>query len=147
MRALLAAHPLVATPLLDAVHALAQRVRALWCDAALEQRAVEAELGVLLRVNHGVLTALGVGHVALDRIVALTQARGYASKLTGAGGGGCAVTLIPSEARDEDVAACRAELEAAGFDCLDVRLGERGAHVHVDVHAMPALPDFRTTPA
>lgn len=95
VRELVESHPDVAKPLLDSVHALAQRVRALWCDAALEQGAVEAELRVLLRVNHGVLNALGVGHVALERVVAITHAHGFTSKLTGAGGGGCAA-LLPS---------------------------------------------------
>ena len=50
---------------------------------------------LLVDMNQHLLDALGVGHPALDKIVAITSALGLHSKLTGAGGGGCALTLIP----------------------------------------------------
>lgn len=37
---------------------------------------------------------MGVGHPALDVLCRLTLARGLHSKLTGAGGGGCGITLL-----------------------------------------------------
>lgn len=37
---------------------------------------------------------MGVGHPALDTLCRLTLARGLHSKLTGAGGGGCGITLL-----------------------------------------------------
>jgi mevalonate kinase len=51
----------------------------------------------MMRENHGHLVDLGVSHPALEMIVAATAAEPYglSTKLTGAGGGGCAVTLIP----------------------------------------------------
>lgn len=47
--------------------------------------------------NHGHLVTLGVSHPALEAIRAKTALEpfGLKTKLTGAGGGGCAVTLIP----------------------------------------------------
>ena len=47
--------------------------------------------------NHAHLKTLGVSHPSLEMIVAATQADPFnlSTKLTGAGGGGCAVTLIP----------------------------------------------------
>lgn len=50
-----------------------------------------------MRTNHTHLKTLGVSHPSLEMIVAATAAEpfGLATKLTGAGGGGCAVTLIP----------------------------------------------------
>lgn len=55
----------------------------------------------LIRDNHGHLVTLGVSHPSLEMIVAATAAEpfGLATKLTGAGGGGCAVTLIPDGER------------------------------------------------
>ncbi len=38
---------------------------------------------------------LGVTHPSLEEIRELTGDYGLATKLTGAGGGGCAVTLVP----------------------------------------------------
>lgn len=37
---------------------------------------------------------MGVGHPALDTLCRVTLARGLHSKLTGAGGGGCGITLL-----------------------------------------------------
>jgi mevalonate kinase len=51
----------------------------------------------LIKENHEHLAALGVSHPSLEEIIALTKASPYelSTKLTGAGGGGCAVTLLP----------------------------------------------------
>lgn len=37
---------------------------------------------------------MGVGHPALDTLCRVTLAKGLHSKLTGAGGGGCGITLL-----------------------------------------------------
>jgi mevalonate kinase len=51
----------------------------------------------LIKENHAHLAALGVSHPVLEAIKARTAERPYnlSTKLTGAGGGGCSVTLIP----------------------------------------------------
>ena len=45
-------------------------------------------------MNHAILSAYGVSHSALDKVRDLTLKFGFHSKLTGAGGGGCALTLL-----------------------------------------------------
>jgi expansin (peptidoglycan-binding protein) len=62
--------------------------------------------GTLMTMNHHLLNAVGVGHPALTALVETAAAaryahagsgekRGFACKLTGAGGGGCAIILSP----------------------------------------------------
>lgn len=52
--------------------------------------------GKLMNMNHGLLCALGVGHPALTKVAEISAKHGsMACKLTGAGGGGCAITLVP----------------------------------------------------
>jgi len=52
------------------------------------------ELGKLMDFNHGLLSALGVSSRSLDSMVwAARDAEALGAKLTGAGGGGCIVTL------------------------------------------------------
>ena len=60
-------------------------------------------LQALIHENHGHLVALGVSHPALEAIKSKTAADPYrlSTKLTGAGGGGCAVTLVPDGAYGE----------------------------------------------
>lgn len=45
-------------------------------------------------MNQHHLNAIGVGHSSLDRVCQVSAAHGLHSKLTGAGGGGCAITLL-----------------------------------------------------
>ena len=67
--------------------------------------------------NHAHLVSLGVSHPALEQIRSATRAAPYnlSTKLTGAGGGGCAVTLIPDNVEDSALQALVAALSDAKF--------------------------------
>ena len=56
----------------------------------------------LIDTNQGLLCALGVSHPSLDRAVSIARKHGVHAKLTGAGGGGCALALL-----DPDVASSK----------------------------------------
>ena len=57
-----------------------------------------ADLGELMDINHGLLSALGVSSRSLDTMVwAAREAGAAGAKLTGAGGGGCIVALDPTD--------------------------------------------------
>lgn len=58
-------------------------------------------LGELMNLNHGLLDALGVSTRRLNEVVYAARSSGaLGAKLTGAGGGGCAVALSPPEKLD-----------------------------------------------
>ena len=62
-------------------------------EDALERGDFE-ELGQLMNINHGLLSALGVSSPSLDELVWAARSGGaFGAKLTGAGGGGCIVAL------------------------------------------------------
>lgn len=48
----------------------------------------------LIDINQHHLNVMGVGHSSLDTLCKITLAWGLHSKLTGAGGGGCGITLL-----------------------------------------------------
>ena len=115
-----------------AVHELARSCEALFRSAdAADAAACGARLGALVELNHALLRALGVSHAALERVVDVARTHGLRAKLTGAGGGGCALVLLDPAADEEAVGRLRADLEAEGFECLRTVLGAEGARVAV----------------
>ncbi len=75
-------------------------------------------LGEIMNVSHELLSGLGVGDPALDRLVMLAARHGCSgAKLTGAGGGGCVVALPP-----EDPAALRSACAELGVLPLEVEI-------------------------
>lgn len=89
--------PLIVSRIFDSIEQIVLN----WCqlceqidDTHLSKSQYD-QLSELVEVNHHLLCALGVGHPALTRVVDVTKEYGLATKLTGAGGGGCAVTVLP----------------------------------------------------
>ena len=90
--------------------------------------ALHSELRELVRAASGALNAIGVGHPALDEVSAAFAPLGLATKLTGAGGGGCALTLLGQEddTRAGVLATVIESLKARGFDVFETSLGGEG---------------------
>ncbi|TKY88146.1 hypothetical protein EX895_002856 [Sporisorium graminicola] len=96
--------------------------------SGLERTDIVAQLRELIKQNHAELVGLEVSHPALELIKNKTESFSaqLATKLTGAGGGGCAVTLLPDEFEASKVDALVSELEGAGFKCYETRVGGDG---------------------
>ncbi|SJX65550.1 related to cystathionine beta-lyase [Sporisorium reilianum f. sp. reilianum] len=97
-------------------------------NSGLARPAIVAQLRELIKQNHAELVGLEVSHPALELIKNKTESfdQLLATKLTGAGGGGCAVTLLPDEFEESKVAELINELEGAGFKCYETRVGGDG---------------------
>lgn len=79
-----------------------------------------AALGQLMTRNHELLVQLGVSTPRLDRAVQTALGSGaWGAKLTGAGGGGCAVALVDPEQHARVLEAWR----GAGLQCWQRRAG------------------------
>jgi mevalonate kinase len=140
VRVLRDAHPSVISPIIASIGAIAEEVicRGARRGAAGGEAPLNddeyAALSRLVRVNHALLGALGVGHAALDAVVAAAAAKGWAAKLTGAGGGGCALVLLPPSASSDAVAALVAELKS-GLKCDVFETGLGGMGLTLDGRA------------
>lgn len=87
-------------------------------------------LGELIRINHGLLVSLGVSHPKLEKIKALTDTYDVGwTKLTGAGGGGCAFTLLKPNVKKAALEKLDEELAANGFEKFETTLGGHGVGV------------------
>lgn len=90
-------HPTVVENCLDAIDSITRSVYERITSEGFESGSPEGiqHLGELMGINHGLLTSLGVSHPRLERLRYLVDQSGVGwTKLTGAGGGGCAITLL-----------------------------------------------------
>ena len=82
-------------------------------------------------MNHHLLNALGVGHPALTIVQEESAKLGMAAKLTGAGGGGCAITLVPSTAESNgNLTQLQERLAQQGFVTFQSSVGGKGLLWH-----------------
>ena len=87
-------------------------------------------LGELMKMNHGLLVSLGVSHPRLERIRELVDYAGIGwTKLTGAGGGGSAITLLKPNMSYEGLKDLEAKLDAEDFERFETTLGGDGVGV------------------
>jgi mevalonate kinase len=95
-------HPAVVDGILDSIDSIVNSVYETISKTDFHSAgAAESihHLGELMSVNHGLLSSLGVSHPRLERLRYLVDQAGVGwTKLTGAGGGGCAITLLKPEA-------------------------------------------------
>ena len=87
-------------------------------------------LGDLFRINHGLLVSLGVSHPKLEHIREMVDYSGIGwTKLTGAGGGGCAITLIKPDVDPAALEELERKFEEAGFEQYKTTLGGDGVGI------------------
>lgn len=99
----------------------------------------EKTLGKLISRNHELLVQLGVSHSSLETIrttlsplVVDSTEFALDTKLTGAGGGGCAVTLLPSSANASAVQEEAVKtLTKLGMQCYPTTIGGAGVSLLV----------------
>ncbi|PSN75596.1 mevalonate kinase [Corynespora cassiicola Philippines] len=97
VRSLKHAHPVMTEHILNAVHEISKSAYGIFANRGQDCRklAVIQHLGDLVTVNHSLLLALGVSHPKIERIRALVKHSDVGwTKLTGAGGGGCTITIL-----------------------------------------------------
>ncbi|KAM8918097.1 mevalonate kinase isoform 1-T1 [Lycaon pictus] len=131
VRSRLLKFPEIVAPLLTSINAIS-----LECERTLEEMASAPApehylvLEELIDINQHHLNALGVGHASLDQLCQVTMAHGLHSKLTGAGGGGCGITLLRPDLEQPKVEAMKQALTSCGFDCWETSIGAPGISIH-----------------
>ncbi|ODQ82623.1 hypothetical protein BABINDRAFT_29989 [Babjeviella inositovora NRRL Y-12698] len=84
----------------------------------------------LVCINHGLLVAIGVSHPKLEKVKMLADEMAIGqTKLTGAGGGGCAITLLNDEVSEENIEKLTLLYKEEGFETYETTLGGKGVGV------------------
>ncbi|XP_029881960.1 mevalonate kinase isoform X2 [Aquila chrysaetos chrysaetos] len=123
--------PAIMNPVLDSIDAISQE-----CQSVLEAMPANPSpeyypvLEELFDINQHHLNVIGVGHPSLDRLCQVTASHGLHSKLTGAGGGGCGITLLRPDTSPLAMEAAKRDLCACGFECWETNIGAPGVTLH-----------------
>ncbi|KAL2468559.1 Mevalonate kinase [Forsythia ovata] len=96
-------------------------------DLAITEK--EEKLEELMEMNQGLLQCMGVSHASIETVLRTTLKYKLSSKLTGAGGGGCVLTLLPNLLSGTVVDKVIEELESSGFQCLIAGIGGGGMEI------------------
>ena len=90
-----------------------------------------SETGKLFNLNHHLLCALGVGHESLTSVHETSMSFHCPCKLTGAGGGGCALTLLqPSDNNMSLILELTKKLESLEYSVFSSTIGGDGVRWH-----------------
>lgn len=120
VRELHEAFPKIVPPIIDLMLTIVEEGRAYLENADWPQ------FGRLMNIQHGLLHAIGVDTLALAEIVFMArQAGAFGAKLSGAGGGDCAILLIPPAQQPSLSEA----LTAAGYQVLSLSLNASGVRL------------------
>lgn len=80
----------------------------------------------LIKVNQNLLASLCVSHPRLDEIIQILSEHNLQGKLTGAGGGGYALAIIPPTVNEYLLENVQKVLISRGFDVSCVTVGGEG---------------------
>ncbi|PWN35812.1 cystathionine beta-l [Meira miltonrushii] len=118
---------------LDAIQVISHKASALLGQSNVTQdRSAELQvMANLIDENHQHLVDMGVSHASLELIRKTTAAAPFnlSTKLTGAGGGGCAVTLVPDSMSEAVLQQLKTALEQQGFACYETTVGGPGVGI------------------
>lgn len=133
VRSLLSRHEDITQSVLDTMDLITIEAHNIICDPDFSSSAGSpylVRLGELIRINHGLLISLGVSHPKLERIRELVDYAGVGwTKLTGAGGGGCSITLLKPDVEQSILDDLDVKLSNEGFEKYKTTLGGDGVGV------------------
>ncbi|VFQ64676.1 unnamed protein product [Cuscuta campestris] len=127
-------HPSTMAAVFNAVDCISNEIASIVQSPVADDLAItekEEKLGELMEMNQGLLQCMGVSHSSIETVLRTTEKYKLHSKLTGAGGGGCVLTLLPTLLSGTIVDKVIAELETCGFQCLIAGIGGNGVEVSV----------------
>ncbi|KAH8664044.1 mevalonate kinase [Xylariales sp. PMI_506] len=125
-------HPKLVGNILDAIDKVTHSAGELIGDDTFDPKDVDSlqKLGELMSINHGLLVSLGVSHPRLERIRELVDHENIGwTKLTGAGGGGCSITLMRPDTTQAKLDKMATQLQEQGYSQFRTTLGGDGIGV------------------
>lgn len=92
-------HPNAMASVFNAVDSISEELSTIIQSYAPDDLSItekEEKIEELMEMNQGLLQCMGVSHTSIENVLRTTLKYKLISKLTGAGGGGCVLTLLPT---------------------------------------------------
>ncbi|KAK7032850.1 cystathionine beta-lyase [Favolaschia claudopus] len=124
--ALKSSEPELVDGIFKSIQSITDEARRALSDPELSRTELLSALAALIRENQEHLITLGVSHPSLETIRATTASYQLSTKLTGAGGGGCAVSLIPDDFQQDTLDKLLADLVRENFVPYPTSVGGSG---------------------
>ncbi|KAL4582947.1 hypothetical protein LXL04_007509 [Taraxacum kok-saghyz] len=125
-------HPDAMTSVFTAVDFISNEFASIIQSSSPDDLEKEQKVEELMQMNQGLLQCMGVSHASIETVLRTTLNYKLTSKLTGAGGGGCVLTLLPSLLSGTIIDNVIEELEECGFQCLIAEIGGNGLEICFD---------------
>ncbi|KAL3857865.1 hypothetical protein ACJMK2_012495 [Sinanodonta woodiana] len=127
-------YPEIFRPVMESFAAVTEKAletfRMMPRDSSTETTDLYSTFEDLVDINQNLLKLIGVSHSTLEQICQLTSDYGLHTKLTGAGGGGCAITLLRPDTDPDIIEEVQEKLRSCGFDCWKTVVGGPGVVTH-----------------
>ena len=123
-------YPEVVGPTLDAINGVSEK--SLEILRSNDTKNEHEIISYLVDYNQKLLEALGVSHPALEDVIKISKEFGLSAKLTGAGGGGFALIVLPPSIHEKTIIEINERLVKKNFKCYQTCLGVEGVRVHIE---------------
>ncbi|GES88901.1 mevalonate kinase isoform X1 [Rhizophagus clarus] len=121
-------YPHIVEPILEAIEGISASFKEI-INSGVSQKELNQRIEELIDLNHNLVNSLGVGHPSIDKVREITAQYSLHSKLTGAGGGGCVLTLLRDDVTNDDIMRIKLALTSIGFECFETKIGGHGISV------------------
>lgn len=124
-------HPSIVKPVLEGIDGVSLAFLSLLERDNMTSPSTMAEMEELVDFNQALLQSLGVSHPSLQEVCSTCLQFGLHAKLTGAGGGGFAMALVPPNLPDKSLALAKQTLETQGYTCNTAAIGGPGFSIEL----------------
>ena len=123
--------PEVYGPVVEAIADISLSCHKLFSSNAELTESLTGTLEGLIDANQRHLHTIGVSHEAIESVVRIAKGFGLHAKLTGAGGGGCVITMLPPSLSEVTLRGFIQALDAASLGAsFETEIGCPGASSH-----------------
>ncbi|KAJ3202110.1 hypothetical protein HDU67_000792 [Dinochytrium kinnereticum] len=123
--------PLVISGVLQSIDGISQTCIEIFANKDLDEKKRREQFKILIEMNHQLLSTCGMSHPEIEKVRRIASLFGFASKLTGAGGGGCVLSFINNGVASYTVETAIADLRSKGFQCYSTSIACNGVRVGV----------------